>query len=58
MVSWLGVGVGAVELNVEHVVVKNEIKEINSNDLDNLNKVLTEISQVNQEKREYLEENI
>lgn len=37
---------------------KNDIKEISSSDLDNLNKILTEISQVNQEKREYLEENI
>jgi len=37
---------------------KNDIKEINSNDLDSLNKILTEISLVNQEKREYLEENI
>ena len=37
---------------------KNDIKEINADDLDNLNKTLEEISQVNIEKREYLEENI
>lgn len=37
---------------------KNDIKEIDATHLDNLNKILNEISQVNQEKREYLEENI
>lgn len=37
---------------------KNEIKEIDATHLDSLNKILAEISQVNQEKREYLEENI
>lgn len=37
---------------------QNEIKTIDPNQMGNLNKVLEEIGNINQEKRDYLEENI